>query len=61
MIGAGRLLRYLTEAPAEQALTATDRRALERLCARLPELIPPMPETPLLTVPARSAPCDGRP
>ena len=35
--------RYLTEPPAEQALTATDRRALERLCARLPELIPPMP------------------
>jgi hypothetical protein len=38
-----RLLRYLTEPPAEQALTADDRRALERLCARLPELIPPMP------------------
>ena len=38
-----RLLRYLTEPPAEQALTADDRRALERLCARLPEIIPPMP------------------
>jgi fructosamine-3-kinase len=38
-----RLLRYLTEPPAEQALTAGDRRAVERLCARLPELIPPMP------------------
>lgn len=38
-----RLLRYLTEPPAEQALTATDRRAVERLCARLPELIPAMP------------------
>ena len=38
-----RLLRYLTEPPAEQALTADDRRAVERLCARLPELIPPMP------------------
>jgi fructosamine-3-kinase len=38
-----RLLRYLTEPPAEQALTAADRRAVERLCARLPELVPPMP------------------
>ena len=38
-----RLLRYLTEPPAEQALTADDRHAVERLCARLPELIPPMP------------------
>jgi fructosamine-3-kinase len=27
-----RLLRYLTEPPAEQALTADDRHAVERLC-----------------------------
>ena len=33
-----RLMRYLTEPPAEQALTATDRHALERLCARMPVL-----------------------
>jgi fructosamine-3-kinase len=33
-----RLLRYLTEPPAEQALTADDRHAVERLCARLPRL-----------------------
>lgn len=38
-----RLLRYLAEPPAEQALTAADRRAVERLCARLPEVIPAMP------------------
>jgi fructosamine-3-kinase len=38
-----RLLRYLTEPPAEYALTAADRRAVERLCARLPEVIPTMP------------------
>ncbi len=38
-----RLLRYLTEALAEQALTVDDRRAVERLCARLPELVPSMP------------------
>jgi fructosamine-3-kinase len=38
-----RLLRYLTEPAAEQVLTAADRRALERLCARLPEIIPDMP------------------
>jgi len=41
--GLAALLRHLTEPPAEQALTADDRRAVERLCARLPELIPPMP------------------
>lgn len=33
-----RLLRYLAEPPAERALTAADRRAVERLCARLPVL-----------------------
>ncbi|GAA4630765.1 fructosamine kinase family protein [Actinoallomurus vinaceus] len=38
-----RLLRYLAEPLAEQALTAADRRAVERLCARLPEVIPAMP------------------
>jgi len=38
-----RLLRYLSEPAAEQALTAADRRAVERLCARLPEIIPAMP------------------
>jgi fructosamine-3-kinase len=31
-----RLLRYLNEPPAEQALTAADRRAVERLCAACP-------------------------
>jgi fructosamine-3-kinase len=38
-----RLLRYLAEPPAAAALPAPDRRALERLCDRLPELVPPMP------------------
>ncbi len=38
-----RLLRYLAEPPAEQALTDADRRAVERLCTRLPEVIPAMP------------------
>lgn len=38
-----RLLRYLREPAVWQALDASDRRALERLCGRLPELIPPMP------------------
>ena len=38
-----RLLRYLAEPLAEQALTAADRRAVERLCTRLPEVIPAMP------------------
>ena len=40
---ASRLLRYLSEPAVEKALTAADRRAVERLCARLPELIPAMP------------------
>jgi fructosamine-3-kinase len=35
-----RLLRYLSEPTVEQALTGADRRALERLCARLPEIVP---------------------
>jgi fructosamine-3-kinase len=38
-----RLLRYLREPAAWQALKARDRRALERLCDRLPQLIPVMP------------------
>ena len=42
-----RLLRYLGEPLAEQALTTADRRALERLCDRLPDIIPAMP--PVLT------------
>jgi fructosamine-3-kinase len=42
-----RLLRYLGEPPTQQVLTSTDRQALERLCDRLPELIPAMP--PVLT------------
>ena len=38
-----RVLRYLPEPRAMEALTAADRAALERLCARLPELVPPAP------------------
>jgi fructosamine-3-kinase len=38
-----RLLRYLSEPAAEQVLTAADRQAVERLCTRLPEIIPDMP------------------
>lgn len=38
-----RLLRYLGEPLAGQVLTAADWRAVERLCARLPDLIPAMP------------------
>jgi len=38
-----RLLRYLREPAVWQALDASDRRALERLCDRLPQLIPAMP------------------
>jgi fructosamine-3-kinase len=38
-----RLLRYLREPAAWHALDASDRRALERLCDRLPQLIPVMP------------------
>ena len=38
-----RLLRYLSEPAVEQALTTADRRAIERLCDRLPEVIPAMP------------------
>ncbi len=42
-----RLLRYLREPPAEAALERADRSALERLCERLPEIVPAMP--PVLT------------
>jgi len=38
-----RLLRYLREPAAERVLSTVDRRALEQLCARLPEVIPVMP------------------
>jgi fructosamine-3-kinase len=37
-----RVLRYLDEPIVQQVLTSPDRRALERFCARLPEVIPPM-------------------
>jgi fructosamine-3-kinase len=38
-----RLLRWLGEPRVEAALDADDRRALERLCHRLPELLPDRP------------------
>jgi fructosamine-3-kinase len=42
-----RVLRYLSEPHVEAHLDAAERAALEHLCARLPELVPPMP--PALT------------
>lgn len=42
-----RVLRYLEEPRVEQKLTPDDRRALERFCDRLTEIIPVMP--PVLT------------
>jgi fructosamine-3-kinase len=42
-----RLLRYLDEPKADAVLTAEDRDAVERLCARLPEIVPAAP--PALT------------
>ena len=36
-------MRYLSEPAVDHTLTTADRRALERLCARLPEIIPVMP------------------
>jgi fructosamine-3-kinase len=42
-----RLLRWLPEPLVTAALDLADRRALERLCARLPEIIPAQP--PCLT------------
>jgi fructosamine-3-kinase len=38
-----RVLRYLDEPLVQQELTRADRRAAERFCDRLPELIPVMP------------------
>ncbi|MFE9193540.1 fructosamine kinase family protein [Micromonospora sp. NPDC007208] len=38
-----RLLRWLTEPRVEAALDAEDRAALERLCDRLPDLLPERP------------------
>jgi fructosamine-3-kinase len=42
-----RLLRWLPERRVRAALDERDRRALERLCERLPDLLPPRP--PCLT------------
>ena len=42
-----RVLRYLGEPGVQRELTSADRRALERFCERLPEIIPEMP--PVLT------------
>jgi fructosamine-3-kinase len=42
-----RLLRWLSEPRVEAALDPADRAALERLCSRLPELVPDRP--PCLT------------
>jgi fructosamine-3-kinase len=38
-----RLLRYLSEPLTEQALEPADRRAVEHMCDRLPEIVPEMP------------------
>jgi fructosamine-3-kinase len=38
-----RLLRWLSEPRVEAALDPADRAALERLCSRLPELVPDQP------------------
>jgi fructosamine-3-kinase len=38
-----RLLRWLSEPRVEAALEPADRAALERLCDRLPDLLPPRP------------------
>ncbi|WP_246115622.1 fructosamine kinase family protein [Trebonia kvetii] len=38
-----RLLRWLPERRVQAALDEGDRRALERLCGRLPDLLPPRP------------------
>jgi fructosamine-3-kinase len=38
-----RILRYLAEPAAQRALDASDRAALERLCDRLPDLVPASP------------------
>jgi fructosamine-3-kinase len=41
-----RLLRYLPEPGVQALLNAGQRAAIERICARLPELVPPMPPMP---------------
>jgi len=41
--GEHRLLRYLTVPNVERALSADDRVDLERVCARLPDLVPEQP------------------
>jgi fructosamine-3-kinase len=38
-----RILRWLPEPAVSSALDATDRVALERICDRLPDLVPPAP------------------
>ncbi|MFE2040301.1 fructosamine kinase family protein [Streptomyces sp. NPDC059477] len=38
-----RILRYVREPKVRQALDAADVAGLERICARLPELVPPAP------------------
>jgi fructosamine-3-kinase len=38
-----RLLRYLHEPLVQEALGPSDRRAIERFCDRLPEIVPEMP------------------
>ncbi|MFC9327365.1 fructosamine kinase family protein [Kitasatospora sp. NPDC057015] len=45
--GERRILRWLPEPLVEAAFNREDRQALERLCAALPELVPPQP--PCLT------------
>jgi fructosamine-3-kinase len=40
-----RLLRYLDDPEVDAVLTADDRDALERLCARLPDIVPAAPPT----------------
>ncbi|GLW73827.1 hypothetical protein Kpho02_61250 [Kitasatospora phosalacinea] len=59
-----RLLRWLDERRVREAFDAADRAALERLCDRLPELLPPRPAClthgDLWTQNVMAAP-DGRP
>lgn len=38
-----RILRWLPEPAVSEGLDAADRAALERICARLPDLVPPAP------------------
>jgi hypothetical protein len=38
-----RVLRYLPEPGVQAVLDRTQQAAIERICARLPELVPPMP------------------